>query len=142
MTDYGNIIKNYVRYKRQKIEKAKDFLCLKTDLPKDIFYTYFEDVIHERGENVGFSKCLFNSLYDAVYEHHCGKTFYCADNENNVHAINLTVWYKESAYYLIAMRKREYNTSGGTEFLVDETIKYVSQFVNRFDFEGSMIKGV
>jgi hypothetical protein len=40
------------------------------------------------------------------------------------------------------MRKKDYNTSGGTEFLVDETIKYVSRFVDRFDFEGSMIKGV
>ncbi|MDR1239289.1 MAG: hypothetical protein LBK27_04170, partial [Treponema sp.] len=38
--------------------------------------------------------------------------------------------------------KKEYNTSGGTEFLVDQTIQYVSQFVDRFDFEGSMIKGV
>ncbi len=40
------------------------------------------------------------------------------------------------------MRKSDFKTSGGTEFLVDETIKYVSQFVDVFDFEGSMIKGV
>ena len=40
------------------------------------------------------------------------------------------------------MRKNEYRNSGGTEFLLDETIKYVSQFVNTFDFEGSMIQGV
>jgi hypothetical protein len=54
----------------------------------------------------------------------------------------MIVWDNECAYYLMAMRKKDYNSSGGTEFLVDEAIKYVSQFVNTFDFEGSMIKGV
>jgi hypothetical protein len=54
----------------------------------------------------------------------------------------MTVWDKECAYYLITMRQKEYDTSGGTELLVDETIKYVSQYVDKFDFEGSMIEGV
>jgi hypothetical protein len=68
--------------------------------------------------------------------------FDCVDSQNNIHAINMVVWDNECAYYLLAMRKKEYNTSGGTELLVNEAIKYVSQFVDRFDFEGSMIKGV
>jgi hypothetical protein len=140
--DYDHIIGSFAKYKKQKIQKAKNLLDFKTDLPKDMFYAYFDDVIHERGEMVGFSKSLFDRLYKAVYEHHGGQTFYCTDSQNNIHAINLTVWDKECAYYLIAMRKKEYNTSGGTEFLVDQTIKYVSSLVNRFDFEGSMIKGV
>jgi hypothetical protein len=139
---HNRIIDNFAKYKKQKIKKVKNLLNFKTDMPKDLFYAYFCDAIHERGESVGFSEFLFDRLYEAVYEHQAGKTFYCTDNENNIHAINLTVWDKESAYYFIAMRKKEYNTSGGTEFLVDQTIKYVSQFVNRFDFEGSMIKGV
>jgi hypothetical protein len=137
-----SITKNYAKNKKQKIQKAKGRLDFKTGLSKDIFYAYFNDVIRERGERLGFSRPLFDRLYEAVYKQQAGRTFYCTDNENRIHAINLTVWDKESAYYLIAMRKKEYNTSGGTEFLVDETIKYVSQFVNRFDFEGSMIKGV
>jgi hypothetical protein len=140
--NYDTVIGNFVKYKRQKIQRAKKLLVCKTDLSKDLFYDYFSDVIHERGESVEFSKSLFNRLYETVYTHQAGKTFYCTDNENNIHAVNLTVWDNESAYYLIAMRKKEYNTSGGTEFLVDQTIKYVSQFINRFDFEGSMIKGV
>jgi hypothetical protein len=140
--NYDDIIGNFAKNKRQKIQKAKNLLKFKSDLSKDSFYTYFKDVIHERSERIGFEKSLFNRLYEAVYDHQAGKTFYCTDNEGQIHAINLTAWDKETAYYLIAMRKKEYNTSGGTEFLVDQTIKYVSQFVNRFDFEGSMIKGV
>jgi hypothetical protein len=140
--DYDHIISNFAKNKKQKIQKARNGLDFKTDLSRDLFYAYFDDVVRERGEEVGFSRILFDRLYEAVYEHHAGRTFYCTDSEDNIHAINLTVWDKECAYYLIAMRKKEYNTSGGTEFLVAETIKQVSQAVNRFDFEGSMIKGV
>jgi hypothetical protein len=140
--DYTYIKNNYATYKQQKIKKTQNILILKTDLSKEIFYSYFMDVIHDRCEDVGFSENVFNRLYDTIYAHQAGKTFYCTDAKNNTHAINLTVWDKESAYYLIAMRKKEYNTSGGTEFLVDKTIKYVSPLVDRFDFEGSMIKGV
>jgi hypothetical protein len=142
LTDHNSIIKNYHESKRKKINKGGPLLDLKMDLSKSLFYTYFNDVIYERGERVSFSKDLFDRLYDAIYEHHSGRTFYCTDYENNIHAINLIVWDKESAYSLIGTRKKEYNTSGGTEFLFDQQIKYVSQYVNRFDFEGSMIKGV
>jgi hypothetical protein len=140
--DLDRVLENYHKSKRNKINKAKNLIDFKTDLSKDLFYAYFNDVIHERGESVGFSNDLFGRLYDAVYEHHSGRTFYCTDHEHNIHAINLTVWDKESAYSLIGMRKKKYTNSGGTEFLTDQRIKYVSQFVNRYDFEGSMIKGV
>jgi hypothetical protein len=140
--DYNFIIQKYAKSKRQPIQKAKEKLKFKCDLPKDVFYAYFTEVIHERNEKVGFSKELFFRLYDTVYAHQAGQVFYCDDEENNIHAINMIVWDVECAYYLLAMRKKEYNTSGGTEFLVDETIKYVAKFVDCFDFEGSMIKGV
>jgi hypothetical protein len=140
--DYDNIAQKYAKSKKQPIQKAKEKLKFKYDLSKDVFYTYFTNVIHERNKEVGFSKELFFRLYDAIYMHRAGRVFYCDDEKNNIHAINMIVWDMKSAYYLLAMRKKEYNTSGGTEFLIDEIIKYVAQFVDCFDFEGSMIKGV
>jgi hypothetical protein len=142
ITDHDSLFYNYSKSKKQPIQKTKDIFIFKYDLSKDDFYTYFLDVVNERHEAIGFSKNLFYHLYDAVYEHKAGKTFYCIDIDNNIHAINMIVWDKICAYYLLAMRNKKYNTSGGTEYLVNETIKYVSQFVNQFDFEGSMIKGV
>ena len=148
-TRYSYIIDNikdhdyvYARYKIQKVQKARKTLTFQTDLSKEIYYSYFYDVVKERGDTIMFSRELFYRLCDSIYEHNAGRILYCIDFNNNIHAINLTVWDKECAYYLSAMRKKEYNTSGGTEFLVDETIKYAAQYVNKFDFEGSMIKGV
>lgn len=140
--DHDSLIKDYSRIKKRKLQISSGEFTIKYDLPKDVFYSFFSAVIHERDDSVRFSKSLFDHIYDAVYAQKAGKVFYCVDSKNNIQAINLTIWDKECAYYLIAMRYKKYNSSGGTEFLVNETIKYVSQFVNRFDFEGSMIKGV
>jgi hypothetical protein len=142
IADHDGITQRYSKSKKQPIQKAKKELEFKSDLPIDIFYEYFTKVVHERVENVSFSKELFSRLCHAVYANKSGKIFYCVDKNNDIHAINMIVWDSECAYYLLAMREKKYNTSGGTEYLVDNSIKYVSKFVNRFDFEGSMIKGV
>lgn len=133
---------NYSKSKKQPLLKARDTLSLKFDLPPDDFYRYFSEVIYGRNKDVSFDKNFFQNLYSEIYSRESGRVLYCTDRSGNIQAINMVVWDSECAYYLIAMRKKEYNTSGGTEFLVDETIKYVSQFVDTFDFEGSMIKGV
>lgn len=140
--NYEIVFKNFAKYKRQKIKKGESLFTVKYDLPANDFYDYFLDAIKTRNDTVGFSFELFTSIYNAVYENHQGKVFYCIDSENNIHAVAFIVWDQSVAYYLIGMRKPEYANSGGTEFLIYEMIKYVSQFVDVFDFEGSMIEGV
>ena len=140
--NHEQVLKKFAKSKKYEIPKAQKKLTLNFDLPSDDFYDYLESAVHERGEKVSYTREEFKRIYNACYEYKSGRSFYCTDIEGNIHAINMTVWDKKAAYYLIAMRKKEYNTSGGTEFLVYEIIKYVSQFVDIFDFEGSMIKGV
>lgn len=140
--DHDQVLRNFAKSKKYEVPKAQKYLTLKFDLPADDFYDYFESVVKERGDKVSYSRNLFKNIYNSCYENNSGRVFYCVDADENIHAVNITVWDSTTAYYLIAMRKKEYNTSGGTEFLVYETIKYVSQFVNIFDFEGSMMKGV
>ncbi len=140
--NHEQVLRNFAKSKKYEVPKAQKTLTFKYDLPADDFYDYFEAVVHERGDKVSYSRETFKKIYHACYENESGRSFYCTDCDGNIHAINLTVWDKTAAYYLIAMRKKEYNTSGGTELLVYEVIKYVSQFVDVFDFEGSMMKGV
>lgn len=136
------ILSQYGRQKKQLIKKGKESLMFCMDLAADSFYTYFEEVIQQRKEAVSFSRSQFFALVEAIYKNNSGRIFFCCDSQKQIHAVNLTIWDLSTAYYLIAMRKQNYNMSGGTEFLVHETIKYVSEFVDVFDFEGSMIKGV
>ncbi len=139
--DHKAILDGYNRHKVQKIRKAQG-LTLKFDLDFNAFYSYIEDAISERGDKVEFSRELFVNLCRAIYSNNKGRILYCVDSNDNIHAVDLVIWDGGVAYYLMAMRKKEYSTSGGTEFLVDETIKYVSQYVDVFDFEGSMMPGV
>lgn len=139
--DSAGVLRNFSSSKRQPIKKAKS-LTVKYDLDFNDFYTYFEAAIKERNGKVSYSRDFFVNLCNMIYNNKSGRVFYCVDEFENIHAVNLTCWDHNCAYYLVAMRKEAYKTSGGTELLVYETIKYVSQFVDEFDFEGSMIEGV
>ena len=142
LKDLDNVFKNFANYKRQKIKKAENFLTVRDDMSIEKFYAYFEDSVKERGEHVCYSFDFFKKLADTCFEHNSGKIYYCFDSDNNIHAAAFIVWDKHCAYYLSVMRKSEFNTSGGNELLVWHIIKDVSQFVDEFDFEGSMMKGV
>ena len=136
------LYEGFVANKKQRIKKASKDLVFKTDLSIEEFYNYFSNIIKNREDTVSFSFEMFSKIYEAAYTHNQGKTCYCIDNDGHIHAVALIIWDTVAAYYLIAMRDSKYNGSGGTEFLISEMIKYVSQFVDVFDFEGSMIQGV
>lgn len=134
---------SFEKSKRKKVRKGEKAFEFKLDMPADEFYQCFSDVISGRNETVSYSKEFFRKLYDAVYKHNSGKTFYCTDNETgDVAAIKFIVWDSSVAYDIIGIRPKKYNSSGSTEFLTYKCVDYVSKFVNCFDFEGSMIKGV
>ncbi|MEL3901256.1 MAG: hypothetical protein P1P60_00255 [Treponema phagedenis] len=140
--DYEKIFDFFTKEKKKKIKKHSDSLFFKMDMPFDVFYDYFEAVIKQRGGMVSYSRSLFKTICEHVYINNAGKIFYCVDSKDNIHAIQFVIWDSKIAYALTGIRLKEYNTTGGTEFLIYEIIKYVSQFVDVFDFEGSMIKGV
>lgn len=141
ISDMDEVKANFSRLKKRMLTRALDLKVLQ-DMPVDSFYSFFKDVVAERGEEVEYDYDLFKRLYNAVYLNNQGKSFYCCDNIGNIHAIALIVWDSQTAYYLVAMRKKEFKSSGATEILLYEMINYVSKYVNQFDFEGSMIKEV
>ena len=133
----------FEKSKRKKVRKGEKAFEFRLDLSADEFYDCFAEVIKGRNDEVSYSKDFFCKLYNAIYEHKAGRTFYCADNETGeVAAIKFIVWDSSTAYDIIGMRPKKYNSSGSTEFLTYKCVEYVSEFVNCFDFEGSMIKGV
>lgn len=140
--NYEDVFLRFEKRKRNRIKQARETLTLCYDIPPDSFYDYFKSAISDRADSVSFTKKMFFAIYNAIYNNNAGRSFYCVDNENNIHAVKLVIWDNNAAYSLIGMRKKEYNLTGGTEFLTESVIKYVSQFVDIFDFEGSMIKGV
>jgi len=131
------------KVKRNYIKRARQNFTLRYDLPIDDFYDYFEDVVRKRGDKVNYSRALLTDIYKAVYEKNRGRVLYCTDNESGeIAAIQLIVWDNNAAYALVGIRSKKYNSSGSTEYLLFECIKYAANFVDVFDFEGGMLKGV
>ncbi|MDR3250374.1 MAG: GNAT family N-acetyltransferase [Tannerella sp.] len=71
-----------------------------------------------------------------------GELFGGYDREGNLHAVAFVVWQKSSAYYIAGGGDPEFRSSGAHSLVLWEAIKYVSQYTDVFDFEGSMIQGV
>ena len=141
LTDMNHVKIAFAKSKKYLLNHAQG-LSIKYDISANGFFDYFKEAIEERGETIAYNRDFFCNLYKAVYDNNQGRTFYCVDDKGNIQAEAFIVWDNVTAYYLMAMRKEEYKSTGATELLTYSMIDYVSKFVNRFDFEGSMIKGV
>lgn len=64
------------------------------------------------------------------------------DQEGHLHSAAFIVWHEQSAYYLGGGGNPIYRNSGAQSLVLWECIQYVSQFTQKFDFEGSMLPGV
>lgn len=64
------------------------------------------------------------------------------DEQGRLHAVAFIVWQESSAWYLAGGGNPTLRVSGAHSLILWEAIRYVSQYTDTFDFEGSMIPGV
>lgn len=64
------------------------------------------------------------------------------DEQGRLHAVAFIVWQESSAWYLAGGGNPTLRESGAHSLILWEAIRYVSQYTDTFDFEGSMIPGV
>jgi len=86
-----------------------------------------------------------NTLIDLIKEarqRNQGDLWGGYDEEGNLHAAAFIVWQESSAYYLAGGENPELRKSGAHSLVLWEGIRYVSQYTDVFNFEGSMIPGV
>ena len=142
LSDLDRVFSEFAHSKRKNIKKACGLVEVREDLSAAEFYSNHVMTLRKQGASISYSYDLFERIYNAAHENHAGKTWYAIDSERNIHAAIFVVFDRKSAYYLISSIDPDYRNSGAASLLVREAIAYVSQYTNRFDFEGSMIKGV
>lgn len=142
LADLDNVLKNFDSYKRQNIRKAEKKLKISFDLSAKEFYEHHMRSLEKSSQKIHYDFKFFESIYDASYRNNSGKTLYCYDCDNNIHAAMFLIWDSESAYYLICSIDREFSSSCGNDLLVFEAIKFASKKVKNFDFEGSVIESI
>jgi len=142
LTHLNEVFSSFAHSKRGNISRAEGLVTAHTDLaPRDLYENH-EMTLRKQGEVISYSYDLFKRMHDAACERSGCKTFYALDKNDNIHAAIFIVFDCKSAYYLVSSIDPDYRHSGSASLLLREAMGYVSQYTNRFDFEGSMIRGV
>ena len=142
LTDLDRVFSGFAHMKRKNIKKAEKLVEVREDLSAEDFYANHLMTLRKQGKVISYSYELFKRIYDATYGNCSGKTWYAVDSQQNMHAAIFVVFDHKSAYYLISSIDPDYRNSGAVTLLLRDAIAYVSQYTKRFDFEGSMIRGV
>lgn len=85
---------------------------------------------------------ILKKLISTCRERKQGELWGGYDPKGRLHAVAFVVWQESSAYYLAGGGDPAVRDSGAHSLVLWEAIQYVSQYTDRFDFEGSMLPGV
>lgn len=140
--DIKVVLDNFEHSKRKNIRKSTKEVDVKFDLGAEGFYNNHVMSLKKQNAVIGYSLDLFKRIYKAAYNNNKGKVLVCRDKNDNIHAALFVIWDDQCAYDLISTIDPDFRNSGAASLAVYEIIKYVSEFVEIFDFEGSMIEGV
>ena len=85
---------------------------------------------------------MLRRIDDACSSKSHRQLFFAQDKNGNIHAAIYVVLDSNCAYYLLGGGDPALRSSGAHSLLVWEAIRYASQFVDQFDFEGSMVQSI
>ncbi len=142
LSDPDAVAAGFSHGKRMSIKKAKEKIKIKFDIPAQTFYEHHKMTLGQVNLKIGYPYEVFARMYKSGYEHNAACTIAAYDEHDNLHAAFFIVWDENSAYALINTIDHDFRSSGATSLLTREIIRHVSNKTKRFDFEGSMIKGV
>lgn len=130
---------NFNYSKQKHIRKAeRNGLIVDFQLNVKDFYSFAKKNLKRQNKNIYFSKKLFLAIFEACKTHANCCIIGIKDNNKNLHSAAFFVTDNTSAYYLISAISPDFRASGASTLMVWEAIKYFSNKVQIFDFEGSM----
>lgn len=141
-SDLDRINRGITAKYRKKIQKARRFIRVCTDITAEEFYTEHEKVFSRHGLPCPFSRELWNRLYNTCAVHEAGQAFCARDEAGNIHALLYMVWDEKSAYELLGGYIPEFAASQAHPALIYHAITVAHEKGLAYDFEGSMIRRI
>ncbi len=137
------VLKNFSSAKRKEVNRAnRKSLKVVYDIDAATFYEHHKATLQSQNQSIVYRKQLLKNIVLKVRELNKGQVIGIKDCNDNLLCCILIVWDNKSAYGLISSISNECRKQKIAAFMFYEAIKYVSTYVDIFDFEGSMIKGV
>ena len=129
---------------RRNIQKAKEKykIEVRRDVPIEDFLKVQDQTFQRQHiKNKSDQQALIN-LMKVSRQRGQGDIWGGYDPQGRLHAAVFVVWQNSSAYYIAGGGNPELRSSGTHSLVLWESIRFVSQYTDTFDFEGSMIPGV
>jgi hypothetical protein len=142
ISNLDKVFNDFHSGKQKHILKAQSHLIVDFDIDPSEFFDFHVKSWKSKNEIVYYSKHFFINLYTKAKEHNQGKLIAIRDKQQNIHSALFTVWDTDTAYYLISAIEPNYRSSGASNLMIWEAIKFLSNKTRDFDFEGSMLEGV
>ena len=133
---------NFKTALRSDIQRASKQLFVTHELDSHEFFALLDITFQNNKVKNPYSHALIEKLLAFISFHQCGKLYVAKNNSGTVINAILVLWDFESAYYLMSASDPNYKKSNGNSLLLWNAIQDMSNYTNRFDFEGSMLLGI
>jgi hypothetical protein len=143
ISDFDKVLRDFHKSKKRYVKYARsEMLHIDYDMSAQAFYDYHKSVLNKSGKRITYELSLLLRVVKCTLSNSCGRIINVADENGNIHGAIFIIWDKMSSYNLMTAFDPDFKNYHGSSLLFYETIKFVSKYVNSFDFEGSMIESV
>jgi hypothetical protein len=142
ISNLDKVYSNFEYSKKKNIKKSKGLVDIKFDISARDFYDNHILTLSKEGRKISYSYETFERIYTSAYLNNSAFNIAAYDSNGKLHGALFILKDHSSAYNLISTLDPDFRITGTSSLLVLEAIKEASKYVNRFDFEGSMIESV
>ncbi len=140
--DHDEVYNNFTNTIKRQIKEAKDKVKITHEDNICLVFALVKESVEKQGLKFLYKREVLKVLEKKLSEINQSKIFIARDENGNATSGLFLVWDKRKAYMLGLGTSQKYGNNNSTKLLIWESIKYVSQFVDKYDFEGSMLAGV
>jgi len=143
LKDEETIFANFKPALKRQIKKAHKSLHIYEADDIDLFYSLHQKTFEKQGKQAGISLEIYMEYWSFCKQHYCGRLFFIADEQDNVHASCWLAYDDDTSYYLAGGSDSAFYGSGAMSGLMWHIIRESILMKKRvFDFEGSMLPSV
>jgi len=138
--DHDKIFENFKSSLKNKIRKSSKNLSVEVSEDVELLYQLINKTFDRQDLKNPTPFSVFKNITSNPQIN--TRIYFAKDHKNIAYAAHLVVWDELSAYNLAIGVDSEFADSGAVPLLLWHSIKDMSQYVDVYDFEGSIIPGV
>ena len=143
LKNLDQIYENFSKNRKYDINKSQsNKLEIKFDLDPEFFFEQHRKNLKKRNIIINYNNEFLKKIYKASLENNSGKLLGIFDKDNNCLSICFLLWDKNYAYLVALSSDPSKLKSGATSRLIYESLNFLKDKSQNFDFEGSMNKNI